>query len=40
MNKKYRLFAIAFIFCFCLVGNVFLAKAQVDTNERMIDYPN
>ncbi|WP_338814834.1 DUF6268 family outer membrane beta-barrel protein [Bernardetia sp. Wsw4-3y2] len=33
MNKRYRLFAIAFLFCFCLFGNLFLAKAQVDTGD-------
>lgn len=31
MNKRYRLFAIAFLFCFCLFGNFFLAKAQDST---------
>ncbi len=33
MNKRYRLFAIAFLFCFCIFGNFFLAKAQVDTGD-------
>ncbi|WP_375559352.1 DUF6268 family outer membrane beta-barrel protein [Bernardetia sp. OM2101] len=33
MNKRYRLFAFAFVFCFFLFGNSFFAKAQVDTGD-------
>lgn len=33
MNKRYRLFAIAFLCCFCIFGNSFFAKAQVDTGD-------
>lgn len=33
MNKRYRFFAVAFLCCFCLFGNSFFAKAQVDTGD-------
>lgn len=33
MNKRYRFFAIAFLCCFCFLGNSFFATAQVDTGD-------
>ena len=37
MNKKYRLFAIAFLFCFLILGNLFSAKAQDSTAVEEVD---